>query len=275
MLTRLLQVKKSNCLQFKPFEDPFFYIITVGPVRFTGPLLVVDAEVDSLNDLSIEDLLSKSGQQTIKATIDVDVLDVEGNLVTPDINGRDVNDFVYTDEDKVREVLGRVQFADDLVVKNLIIENGTLNGLDVIKLLNPSSLRIDSQIQANGDLTAHAAHVQVINNVELSKLRNLYWTKSTNQTIDVSVRMPFEVIVKENVTTRTFLNRFLNRDFYTVKANETFNVDVTFKDDVTMHGDLIIHDLKDINGVFLEALDEDVVKKEGEFAILGTKVRLD
>jgi hypothetical protein len=229
--------------------------------------------VDSLNNITIKDLLSKSGQQTIKATIDVDVLDVKGNLVTPDINGRNVDDFVYTDEDNVQEVLGRVQFADALVVKNLIIANGTLNGLDVIKLLNPPSLRIDSQIQANGDLTAHAAHVQVINNVELSKLRNLYWTKSTNQTIDVNVRMPFEVIVKENVTTRTFMDRFLDRDFYKIKANETFNVDVTFKDDVTMHGDLIIHDLKDINGVFLAALDEDVVKKEGEFTILGTKVR--
>lgn len=216
--------------------------------------------------------MSKSGQQTINATIDVDVLDVIGNLVTQDINGQDVDDFVYTDEDTVQEVLGRVQFADDLVVKNLIIANGTLNGVDVIKLLNPPSLRIDSQIQANGDLTAHAAHVQVINNVELSKLRNLYWTKSTNQTIDVNVRMPFEVIVKENVTTRTFMDRFLDRDFYKIKANETFNVDVTFKDDVTMHGDLIIHDLKDINGVFLAALDEDVVKKEGEFTILGTKV---
>jgi hypothetical protein len=229
--------------------------------------------VDSLNNISINDLLSKSGQQTIKATIDVDVLEVKGNLVTPDINGLNVDDFVYTDEDNVQEVLGRVQFADALVVKNLIIANGTLNGLDVIKLLNPPSLRIDSQIQANGDLTAHAAHVQVINNVELSKLRNLYWTKSTNQTIDVNVRMPFEVIVKENVTTRTFMDRFLDRDFYKIKANETFNVDVTFKDDVTMHGDLIIHDLKDINGVFLAALDEDVVKKEGEFTILGTKVR--
>jgi hypothetical protein len=229
--------------------------------------------VDSLNNISIKYLLTKSGQQTIKVTIDVDVLDVKGNLVTPDINGRNVDDFVYTDEDNVQEVLGRVQFADALVVKNLIIANGTLNGLDVIKLLNPPSLRIDSQIQANGDLTAHAAHVQVINNVELSKLRNLYWTKSTNQTIDVNVRMPFEVIVKENVTTRTFMDRFLDRDFYKIKANETFNVDVTFKDDVTMHGDLIIHDLKDINGVFLAALDEDVVKKEGEFTILGTKVR--
>jgi hypothetical protein len=229
--------------------------------------------VDSLNNISIKYLLTKSGQQTIKVTIDVDVLDVKGNLVTPDINGRNVDDFVYTDEDNVQEVLGRVQFADALVVKNLIIANGTLNGLDVIKLLNPPTLRIDSQIQANGDLTAHAAHVQVINNVELSKLRNLYWTKSTNQTIDVNVRMPFEVIVKENVTTRTFMDRFLDRDFYKIKANETFNVDVTFKDDVTMHGDLIIHDLKDINGVFLAALDEDVVKKEGEFTILGTKVR--
>ena len=197
---------------------------------------------------------------------------MKGNLDTPDINGRDVDDFVYTDEDDVQVALGRVQFADDLVVKNFIVENGTLNGLDVIKLLNPPSLRIDSQIQVNGDLSAHAAHVQVINNIELSKLRNLYWTKSTNQTIDVNVRMPFEVVIKENITTRTFMGRILDRDFYMVKANETFNVDVTFKDDVTVHSDLIIHDLQDINGVFLQALDEDVVKKEGEFEIFGTKV---
>jgi hypothetical protein len=246
--------------------------MSIGPVTFTGPLLVVDAEMDSLNDFNIEDLLSKSGQQTIRATIDVDVLEVKGNLDSPNINGRDVDDFMYTDEDDLQIALGRLRFASDVVVKNLKVENGTLNDLDVIKLLNPPSLRIDSQIQANGDLTAHAAHVQVINNVELSKLRNQYWTKSTNQSIDVNVRMPFEVIVKENITTRTFMGRFLDRDFFMVKANETFNVDVAFKDDVVMRSDLIIHDLKDINGVFLQALDEDVVKKEGDFQILGSKV---
>lgn len=246
--------------------------MSIGPVHFTGPLLVVDAEMDSLNDFSIEDLLSRSGQQTIRATVDVDVLEVKGNLDSPDINGRDVDDFLYTDEDDIQFALGQLRFADDVVIKNLNIENGTLNKLDVIKLLNPPSLRIDSLIQANGDLTAHAAHVQVINNVELSNLRNQYWTKSTNQSIDVNVRMPFEVIVKENITTRTFMGRFLDRDFYMVKANETFNVDVAFKDDVTMRSDLIIHDLRDINGVFLQHLDEDVVKKEGEFQIIGSKV---
>jgi hypothetical protein len=228
--------------------------------------------MDSLNDLSIEDLLSKSGQQTIRATIDVDVLDVKGNLDSPYINGQDVDDFWYTDEDNLQVALGRLHFANDVVVKNLNIENGTLNNFDVVKLLNPPSLRIDSKIQANGDLTAHAAHVKVINNIELSKLRNQYWTKSTNQSIDVNVRMPFEVIAKENITTRTFMDRFLDRDFYMVKANETFKVDVVFKDDVTMHGHLIIQDLKDINGVFLDALNEDVVRKEGDFDILGTKV---
>ena len=237
-------------------------------------MLVVDAQVDSLNGHLIEDLLSTSGHQTIRASIDVDVLEVKGNLECPDINGQDVDDFVYTDEDDLQVVLGRVQFEKDLVVKHLVMDNGTLNGVDVISLLNPPSLRIDSQIKADGDFTAHAAHVSNINGIELSKLRSQYWTKSTKQSIDVNVRMPFEVIVKEDITTKTFMNHSLERDFYRTKANETFLADVTFTD-VIMQSDLIIQDLRDINGVTLQALDEDVVKKEGDFTLLGTKVRRD
>lgn len=241
-------------------------------VNFIGPLIVDDAEVDSLSGHLIEDLLSTSGQQTVRATIDVDVLDIQGNINCPDINGRNVNDFVYTDESDVQVVLGRVRFSNDLIVKNLVMENGSLNGLNVIALLDPPSLQIDSRIQANGDLAAHAAHVQRINNIDLSKLPQNYWTKSTDQSINVNVRMPFEVVIKENVTTRTFMEKFLDRDFFLTKANQTFNVQVEFTDDVTMHGDLVIHNLKDINGVTLESLDEDVVKKEGDFHVYGSKV---
>ena len=210
--------------------------------------------MDSLNGHLIEDLLSTSGHHTIRASIDVDVLEVEGDLECPDIKGQDVDDFVYTDEDDLQVVLGRVQFEKDLVVKHLVMDNGTLNGVDVISLLNPPSLRIDSQMQANGDLTAHAAHVSNINGIELSKLRSQYWTKSIKQSIDVNVRMPFEVIVKENITTKTFMNHSLVRDFYRTKANETFLADLTFTDDVIMQSDLIIQDLSDINGVTLQAL---------------------
>ncbi|XP_057372863.1 uncharacterized protein LOC130693696 [Daphnia carinata] len=245
--------------------------IVKGFINFTGPLLVNDAEVDSLNDLLIKDLLSTSGQQTILASIEVDVLDVQGNIDCPDINGRNVDDFLYTDEDNMKIALGRVRFSDDLTVKNLVVENGSLNGVDVITLLDPPSLRIDSKIYANGDLAAHAAHVQKINKIDLSKLSQNYWTKSTDQTIPVNVRMPFEVVMKENVTTRTFMERFLDRDFFLTKTNQTFNVDVQFTDDVTVHGDMVIRDLKDINGVTLESLDEDVVKKEGDFHVSGTK----
>lgn len=184
-----------------------------------------------------------------------------------------MDDFVYVDEDDLQVILGPVQFEKDLVVKHLVMDNGTLNGVNITSLLNPPSLRIDSQIQANGDLKAHAAHVKVINGFELSNLRRQYWTKSTKQSIDVNVRMPFEVIVKENITTKTFMNNSLERDYYRTKANETFDVDVTFTDDVIMQSDLIIRDLTDINGVKLQALDEDVVKKEGDFTVLGTKVR--
>ena len=123
--------------------------------------------MDSLNGHLIEDLLSTSGHHTIRASIDVDVLEVEGDLECPDIKGQDVDDFVYTDEDDLQVVLGRVQFEKDLVVKHLVMDNGTLNGVDVISLLNPPSLRIDSQMQANGDLTAHAAHVSNINSIEV------------------------------------------------------------------------------------------------------------
>lgn len=245
--------------------------IVKGLVNFTGPLLVDDAEVDSLNDVLVKDLMSTSGQQTILASIEVDVLDVQGNIDCPDINGRNVDDFLYTDEDDMQIVLGRVRFSDDLIIKNLVMENGSLNGVDVIMLLDPPSLRIDSKIQANGDLAAHAAHVQRINNIDLSKLPQNYWTKSTDQSIPVNVRMPFEVIMKENVTTRTFMDRFLDRDFFLTKTNQTFNVEVQFEDDVTVHGDMVIHDLTDINGVTLESLDEDVVKKEGDFHVSGTK----
>ena len=210
--------------------------------------------MDSLNGHLIEDLLSTSGHHTIRASIDVDVLEVEGDLECPDIKGQDVDDFVYTDEDDLQVVLGRVQIEKDLVVKHLLMDNGTLNGVDVISLLNPPSLRIDSQMQANGDLTAHAAHVSNINGIELSKLRSQYWTKSIKQSIDVNVRMPFEVIVKENITTKTFMNHSLVRDFYRTKANETFLADLTFTDDVIMQSDLIIQDLSDINGVTLQAL---------------------
>lgn len=229
-------------------------------------------QVDSINDVLIEDLLSTSGRQTIRASINVDVLDVKGELECSDINGQNVDDFVYIDEEGSQVVQGLVRFENDLVVEHLVIDNGTVNGLDVIKLLNPGSLRIDSQIQIDGDLTAFTAHVKEMNGIELTNLRKRYWTKSTNQTIKVNVRMPFEVIVKENITTRTFMNRFLDRDFFLTKSNETFKFDVAFREDVTFAGNLTIDDLKDINGVTLQSLDDDVVKKEGDFQILGYKV---
>ena len=95
--------------------------------------------MDSLNGHLTEDLLSTSGHQTIRASIGIDVLEVEGDLECPDINGQDVDDFVYTDEDDLQVVLGRVQIEKDLVVKHLLMDNGTLNGVDVISLLNPPS----------------------------------------------------------------------------------------------------------------------------------------
>ncbi|KAK4009850.1 hypothetical protein OUZ56_018995 [Daphnia magna] len=120
-----------------------------GFVNFTVPLLVDDAEVDSLNDLLIKDLLSTSGQQTILASIEVDVLDAQGNIGCPDINERNVDDFLYSDENDTHIVLGQVQISDDLVINNLVMENGSFNSVDIIKLLDPPSLRIDSNINAN------------------------------------------------------------------------------------------------------------------------------
>ncbi|KAK4009839.1 hypothetical protein OUZ56_018984 [Daphnia magna] len=80
------------------------------------------------------------------------------------------------------------------------MENGSFNSVDIIKLLDPPSLRIDSNINANGDLAAHAASVHKINTIDLSKLpQNCYWTKSIDQSIPVNVRMPFEVVMKENI----------------------------------------------------------------------------
>ncbi|KZS19848.1 Female sterile M3-like protein [Daphnia magna] len=138
-----------------------------GFVNFTVPLLVDDAEVDSLNDLLIKDLLSTSGQQTILASIEVDVLDAQGNIGCPDINERNVDDFLYSDENDTHIVLGQVQISDDLVINNLVMENGSFNSVDIIKLLDPPSLRIDSNINANDPILATGLSSSEIRNIEL------------------------------------------------------------------------------------------------------------
>ena len=227
--------------------------------------------MDSLNGILIGDLLSTSGEQTIRATIEVDILDVRGDLECSDINGENVSNFVYIDERELQVISSPILFKNDLIIDDLTMERGTLNNLDIIDLLNPKTLRIDSQIQANGDLTAHAAHVKVINGIELSNIRRDYWTKTTDQSISVKVRIPSEVVIKGNVTTGTFMGHSTDRGFYKTTANESFNDEVAFGDDVTMI-DLVVKDLNEINGVTLQALDEDVVKKDGDFQIVGTKV---
>jgi len=245
----------------------------IGSITFTQSVQIVDAEVDFINGALIEDLLSTSGDQEIRATLNVDVVHIQGDLQCPQINGFDIGDFLYTDEDNV--VLGRLQFTTDTEVEQFVIENGTVNGLDVFHLLNPVHLRIDSSVAVSGDVKVVGdVHLEKeLNGIDLRDLQNQYWTKSTDQLIPVDVRMPFQVYARENITTRTFLNRSLTKDFYLTGADEVIGNYVLFFTHVNVLNDLTVEQLNPIDGVDLQALDEDVVKTEGDFQVLGTKVR--
>lgn len=249
-------------------------LLLIGSVLFTKTVQIVDAEVDSMNGVLIEDLLSTSGDQEIRATLNVDVVHIQGVLECPQVNGYDIGDFFYTDEDNV--VVGRLRFTTDTAVEQLVIENGTVNGLDVLHLLNPAQLRIDSFVGVSGDVkVAGDVHLEKeLNGMDFRDLRNQYWTKSTDQLMPVDVRMPFQIYARANITTRTFLNRSLTKDFYLTGADEVIGNYVLFFTHVNVLNDLTVEQLNLIDGVDLQALDEDVVKTEGDFQVLGTKVNI-
>ncbi|KAI9552083.1 hypothetical protein GHT06_022420 [Daphnia sinensis] len=91
-------------------------------VNFTSPLLVDDAEVDYLNDPLIKDVLSTP--------------DVQGNIDCPDINGRNVDDFLHSDEGDRHIVQRRVRISNDLIINNLVMENGSFNSVNIITLFD-------------------------------------------------------------------------------------------------------------------------------------------
>ena len=154
------------------------------------------------------------------------------------------------------------------------MEDGTLNDLDVIHLLDPPELRIDSPLEVTGNWTVIGAQVLGINQTDLRDLRGRYWTKSTDQTIRVNhLKMPFEVTVEGNVTTKTFLGRPLDgNNFYLTGANESFSDNIVFMQDVFVLGDLKIANLTTINNISLRDFADNVVLKEGSFQLIGTKV---
>ena len=250
------------------------FIFNTGSATFTNHLQITEAEVDSLNDVLVEDLLSTSGDQEIWATLNVDMIHILGDLECPQINGFDIGDFLYTDEDN--SILGRIQFINETIVEHLVVENGTINGLDIIHLLDPPSLRIDPSVVVSSDVKVlgDVNLEKELNGMDLRNLHNQFWTKSTDQKMLVNIRMPFQVYSRANITTGTFLNHSLTKDFYLTGANEVIPNYVLFFTHVNVMNDVVVEKLKPIDGVDLQALDEDVVKTEGDFQVLGTKVRL-
>lgn len=244
-------------------------------INFTSPVTIVHASLQTLNGVPIDDLLSTSGDQAIGAAIEVDVVNVIGELDCHDINGVDLSDLLYVDGTEEQIVVGRVRFESDVEVGHMVMENGTLNDLDVIDLLDPPSLRIDSPIHVTGDWKMASAVVAAINDTDLRDLRSHFWTKSTDQTIPTGtdVRMPFDVFVTGNVTTHTFLGRPLDgSNFYMTAADETLDFDLVFSEDVVVIGNMTVDNLKSINNVSLQSFADDVVLKTGTFQLIGTKV---
>ena len=249
------------------------WLVKKGSMKYAAPLLVQDIHADSINGINVEDVLSISGHQTILAALNVDVLHVRGNLDCANVNGVDVSDFLYTDEHD-QTVLGRIQFSSDVVMQHLVMENGTVNAQDVISLLNPPNLRIDSLVQVTGDWIMDEGEMDLLNSVNLKDLRNRFWTKSTNQTIGNNVRMPFDVIVQGNIATRAFQGRPLNSDhFYLTAANATVSSPVVFHNDVVVVGNMAVDRLEKIVGdISLQDFADGVALTDGKFLMTGTKV---
>lgn len=242
-------------------------------MRFASPLVAHVVHADTINGIRVEELLSTSGNQTIQATLNVDVLHLTGDLECRDINGVDLGDFLYADEHE-QTVRGRIRFLSDVDVQHLVMENGTLNDLDVIDLLNPPSLRIDSPVHVTGDWTLGSGELEIFNGTNLKGLRDRFWTKSTDQIMKSKVRMPFDVVIQGNITTGTFQGRKLNGDnFYLTAANETVRDEVIFTRDVVVLGNMTVDQLDKISGnISLQDFADGVVLKEGTFPMAGTKV---
>ncbi|KZS10160.1 Female sterile M3-like protein [Daphnia magna] len=236
-------LKAENVLNGSPLEDHCPHKSEkeqnfTGSVRIVGTVQVVESfRSDWINGINVYVLpgvlVDKNAhqigiKQTILASIEVDVLDVQGNIDCPDINGRNVDDFLYTDEDDTRIVLGRVRISDDLVM-----ENGSFNSVDLIKWLDPQSLWIDSNINANGDLAAHAAHVQKIYTIDLLNLPQNYWTKSTDQSIPVNLTIHGNLAVEE-----TFNNLNIPQGI-TLLDRSIRHSGTLFTSNVTVYGDVV------------------------------------
>jgi len=235
----------------------------------------MEAHAVSLNGILIEDLLSTSGNQIIRANVDIDTIHVSSDLESHDINGVDLDDLLYVDDVNSEQLVsGRILFGTNVTIQHLVMEDGTLNDLDVIHLLDPPELRIDSPLEVTGNWTVVGAQVLGINQTDLRDLRGRYWTKSTDQTIRVNhLKMPFEVTVEGNVTTKTFLGRPLDgNNFYLTGVNESFSDNIVFMQDVFVLGDLKVDNLTTINNISLRDFADNVVLKEGSFQLIGTKV---
>lgn len=263
---------KINLISIVSF---FNFLQFLGIVTFTSSLVIAEAHAVSLNGMLIEDLLSTSGNQIIRADVNIDTIHISSDLESHDINGVDLDDLLYVNDiDSEQPVSGRILFGQNVTIQHLVMEDGTLNDLDVIHLLDPPELRIDSPLEVVGNWSVIGAQVIGINHTDLRDLRGRFWTKSTDQIIRVNhLKMPFEVTVEGNVTTKTFLGRPLDgNNFYLTGANESFSDNIVFMQDIFVLGDLKVDNLTTINNISLRDFADNVVLKEGSFQLIGTKV---
>ena len=245
-----------------------------GRLRYTGDLLINNAHLKTLNGIAVDDFLYVSGFQEVGANFNVDTIEVIGNVTCADIEKVDFNDLFFIDDSDTTSLRQPLLFANDVSIHHLLVKDGKLNDFNIERLLDPRTLRIDSKVIVDGNVTVHSMEATVINGLDITNLESKYWTKSTEQVIDVGVTWPTAVKVTGNITTKTFQNRSLPQDFYLTSTDEKISSDVVFNDVMTVEGHLTVDNLETIGGVDLHALDNDVVKKEGHFHIAGTKVNL-
>ncbi|XP_006824009.1 uncharacterized protein LOC102809469 [Saccoglossus kowalevskii] len=138
----------------------------------------------------------------------------------------------------------------------------------VMKLTEPASLEGIKTFKNNVTVNGSVVLSDILNGLNISFAMDDVLTKSTDQIINVPVDLIGDFVFMGNLNTSRFDNLHMD-DFILLEAPGQIEGFKNFTDHVNIVGDLDVDSEVKINGIDLSALDNSVVKKEGNQTILG------
>lgn len=217
-------------------------------------------------------------QKVVENSVRADSIESTGDVVCADVNQLDFDDVVLTAADVGASVAGPVRFTDGLAVDQLDVDDGALlNNVDLAELLNPLKVVVNSAVLVGGDADIERLRAPSLNDFDVSDLRRRFWTKSSDQDVDVELYVPTNVSrVAGDVSAATFLGRSLDDGFVRTARDATLTSDVTFGAGVAVADRMTLAETAgapmNVHGVDLDTLHDQVVRRRGRYRVRGTKV---